>query len=76
VLTVLKSGSLNLLENYGPVQVCNGIALVYTFVYSQGIQHAMGIRCIVICGMPGSKIFCHITSLILESRKTYKDIAQ
>ena len=27
VLTVLKSGSLNLLEPSGPVQVCNGIAL-------------------------------------------------
>jgi hypothetical protein len=25
--TVLKSGSLNLLEPYGPVQACNGIAL-------------------------------------------------
>jgi hypothetical protein len=25
---VLKSGSLNLLEPYGPVQVCNGIALL------------------------------------------------
>jgi hypothetical protein len=27
VLTVLKSGSLNLLEPSGPVQACNGIAL-------------------------------------------------
>jgi hypothetical protein len=27
VSTVLKSGSLNLLESYGPVQACNGIAL-------------------------------------------------
>jgi hypothetical protein len=27
VLTVLKSGSLKLLEPYGPVQACNGIAL-------------------------------------------------
>jgi len=27
VLTVLKSGSLNLLEGSGPVQACNGIAL-------------------------------------------------
>ena len=26
-MTVLKSGSLNLLEPSGPVQVCNGIAL-------------------------------------------------
>jgi len=29
VLTVLKIGSLNLLEPYGPVQACNGIALPY-----------------------------------------------
>jgi hypothetical protein len=28
VLTVLKSGSLNLLEPYGPVQACNGIAFM------------------------------------------------
>jgi hypothetical protein len=27
---VLKSGSLNLLESYGPVQACNGIALPFT----------------------------------------------
>jgi hypothetical protein len=27
VLIVLKSGSLNLLEPYGPVQACNGIVL-------------------------------------------------
>jgi len=29
VLTVLKSGSLKLLEHSGPVQACNGIALPY-----------------------------------------------
>jgi hypothetical protein len=29
VRTVLKSGSLNLLEPSGPVQACNGIALPY-----------------------------------------------
>jgi hypothetical protein len=29
VLNVLKSGSLNLLEPSGPVQVCNGITLLY-----------------------------------------------
>jgi len=28
---VLKSGSLNLLEPYGPVQACNGIALPLAF---------------------------------------------
>jgi hypothetical protein len=28
---VLKSGSLNLLEPYGPVQACNGIALPLPF---------------------------------------------
>jgi hypothetical protein len=31
VPTVLKSGSLNLLEPYGPVQACNGIALPLCF---------------------------------------------
>jgi hypothetical protein len=31
VLTVSKSGSLNLLEPYGPVQACNGIALPLPF---------------------------------------------
>jgi len=30
VPTVLKSGSLNLLEPTGPVQVCNGIALPFS----------------------------------------------
>jgi len=29
--TVLKSGSLNLLEPLGPVQACNGIALPLPF---------------------------------------------
>jgi len=29
--TVLKSGTLNLLESSGPVQACNGIALPLTF---------------------------------------------
>jgi hypothetical protein len=29
VLTVYKSVSLNLLEPYGPVQACNGIALAF-----------------------------------------------
>jgi NAD-dependent oxidoreductase involved in siderophore biosynthesis len=28
---VLKSGSLSLLETYGPVQACNGIALPFTY---------------------------------------------
>jgi hypothetical protein len=32
VLIVLKSGSLNLLEPYRSVQVCNGIALPYLSV--------------------------------------------
>ena len=33
--TVLKSGSLNLLETSGSVQACNGIAiyLIYLFIY-------------------------------------------
>ena len=30
VPTVLKSGNLNILENYGPVQSCNRIALPLT----------------------------------------------
>jgi hypothetical protein len=29
---VLKSGSLSLLEPYGPVQACNGIVLPFTFL--------------------------------------------
>ena len=37
---VLKSGSLNLLEPSGPVQGCNGIALLYTVHYSVSfIEH-------------------------------------
>ena len=32
VLTVLKTGSLNLLEPSGPVQACNGIALLLLMV--------------------------------------------
>jgi hypothetical protein len=32
VPTVLKSGSLNLLESYGPLQACNGIALPFTLL--------------------------------------------
>ena len=32
MLIVLESGSLNLLEPYGPVQACNGIALLYLHV--------------------------------------------
>jgi len=31
VLTVLKSGSLSLLEPSGPVQACNGIALPFNY---------------------------------------------
>jgi len=30
--TVLKFGSLNLLETFGPVQACNGIAFTYYLV--------------------------------------------
>jgi hypothetical protein len=36
----LKSGSLNLLEPSGPVQVCNGIALPLPFI-QQGIPLCM-----------------------------------
>ena len=31
--TVLKSGSLNLLEPSGPLQACNGIALRFSFLW-------------------------------------------
>jgi hypothetical protein len=34
VPTVLKSGSLNLLEPSGPAQACNGIALPYVLYYT------------------------------------------
>jgi hypothetical protein len=34
VPTVLKSGSLKLLEPSGSVQACNGIALPFTFTYN------------------------------------------
>jgi hypothetical protein len=33
VSNVLKSGSINLLELYGPVQACNGIASPYIYIY-------------------------------------------
>ena len=32
--TVLKSGNLNLLEPSGPVQACNGIALLLPFYFA------------------------------------------
>ena len=35
VPTVLKSGSHKLLEPFGPVQACNGIALPFTFMCSR-----------------------------------------
>jgi hypothetical protein len=35
---VLKSGSLNLLEPYGPVQACNGIALPFTSWFQQAVN--------------------------------------
>jgi len=33
VPTVLKSGSLSLLEHSGPVQACNGITLLFIYLY-------------------------------------------
>ena len=39
--TVLKSGSLNLLEPSGPVHACNGIALPFTYSYMQGKNKGM-----------------------------------
>ena len=38
VPTVLKSGSLNLLEPSGPVQACNGIALPFNFFYPYTVE--------------------------------------
>jgi hypothetical protein len=35
---VLKSGSLSLLEPSGPVQACNGIALLFTCLFGKGQQ--------------------------------------
>jgi hypothetical protein len=43
VPTVLKSGSLNLLEPSGPVQACNGIALPLTFMTDGWIDEQMEI---------------------------------
>ena len=37
--TVLKSGSLNLLEPSGPVQACNGIALPFYLYVQLQIHH-------------------------------------
>jgi hypothetical protein len=40
MLTVLKSGSLNLLEPSGPVQACNGIALpVWSLLHAAFLAH-------------------------------------
>ena len=39
VLTVLKSGSLNLLEPSGPVQACNGIVLLFLHVLATTASH-------------------------------------
>ena len=36
VLIVLKSGRLNLLENSGPVQACNGIAVLLLLPFCDG----------------------------------------
>jgi hypothetical protein len=45
VPTVLKSGSLNLLEPYGPVQTCNGIALPLPFPFPYPTFLKMGTIC-------------------------------
>jgi hypothetical protein len=45
VLIVLKSGSHNLLQRFGPVQACNGIALPFDFYHIH----------VLICG-PGSSV--------------------
>ena len=50
VPTVLKSGSVNLLEPSGPVQACNGIALPFTVV----------IYLNTVCNIPSRKGSLHI----------------
>jgi hypothetical protein len=42
--TVLKSGSLNLLEPLGPVQACNGIAFLYGKIETKAITVALLIK--------------------------------
>jgi hypothetical protein len=50
VLTVLKSGSLNLLKPWGPVQACNGIALPSSIKYQLfNMKHIMTILTHTIC---------------------------
>jgi hypothetical protein len=41
VPTVLKSGNLNLLETSGPVQACNGLALLFFFY--QGVEFTVSV---------------------------------
>ena len=42
--TVLKSGSLNLLEPSGPAQACNGIALPFFFTSERVIRNTYTLR--------------------------------
>jgi len=63
VPTVLKSGSLNLLEPSGPVQACNGIALPLltpsgrvvryklTVPLSRNSPHFMKPKCLLLCSL-------------------------
>jgi len=46
VPTVLKSGSLNLLEPSGPVQACNGIALPFPHLFYDQQRNYYKIMCL------------------------------
>ena len=72
VLIVLKSGSLNLLEPSGPVQVCNGIALPLPFI-SEGYTKMHGqwnkkkSKMFVTCPHPLFKMIMTLTNLLLRT---------
>ena len=54
MLTVLKSGSLSLLEPSGPVQACNGIAFTLSCVLKLQFNKMEIIPYLYIPGGPGS----------------------
>jgi hypothetical protein len=67
---VLKSGSLNLLEHSGPLQVCNGIALLYLTSVKVLWSHKDGFDR---AGVPASKKKHFENSLFINSQNTTKD---